>query len=152
MLVSVLLLSLLQSAPTGDTPLVPNEQARYLAASLEERLNLLVDVTERYRAELAARSRAHAYLEADRLLSQYTLLLEMIGDNVQQLPEEKRRRSKPLRKLEIELRRMIEDLQGARRNAPWDAQELFDNPLRQSESVRATILQLIFGKGLLKGK
>ena len=91
-------------------------------------------------------------LEADRLLGQYALLLGMIDDNVRQLPEEKRRRSRPLRKLEIELRRMIEDLQGARRNAPWDAQELFDSPLQQSESVRTTLLQLIFGKGLLKGE
>ncbi|MBI4456545.1 MAG: hypothetical protein HY644_11680 [Acidobacteria bacterium] len=153
MLSLVLSILIWQATPLAGSLFTEKERAQYNEKSnLGDRMQLFGAVVERYRKDFEAHNRRTDAETFMKSLNNYSELLQLIETDVKQFPEEKKRRSKPLRKLEIELRKAREDLQNFKQNISVDQQAVFERRIEQTESVRTTILQFIFGKDLLKTK
>jgi hypothetical protein len=150
---ALLLLLLIQAPAPGASGLNQVEQSKYnLETQSRDRLELLEEVVARYRKTFEDFSRKK---DLDGLLvaaEDYSEALKLVQSEASKIPEEQRRKSRPLRKVEIELRKTRDDLQDFMQSASAEQQDGFDRFVRQTETVRVGILQLIFGKDALKDK
>ena len=148
-----LFLLVLQSPLSASAPLNDKEQLQYgVLSSPVERLDFLESVIERYLREFRDHSRRKNFDGFPPLLDSYSKLLDFVQANFLLVPEAQRRKSKTLRRLEIRLRKAREDLEDFKRGSPADQQAAFDECVEQTESLRTTILQSLFGKGLLRDR
>jgi ATP-dependent helicase/DNAse subunit B len=153
MVLFVLLSLMLQTSPDIDSSFNEKERAMYLQKhSFNDRMELFDEVVVRYRREFDAYGRQKDYSGFGPLLDKYNHLLKVTEQDLLQLPGEKKAKSRALRKLEIQLRKAKEDLQGFKSNAGADQLSAFENSIAQSESLRTKMLQIIFGKDFLKDK
>ena len=148
-----LFLLVLQSPLSASAPLTDKEQLQYeVLSSPVARLDFLGSVIERYLREFRDDSQRKNFDGFPPLLNSYSKLLNFVQADFLRVPEEQRRKSKTLRRLEIRLRKAREDLEDFKRGSPADQQAAFDECVEQTESLRTTILQSLFGKGLLKNR
>ena len=146
-------LLLFQSPTADDSGLNSQEQTQYkLQTQTGDRLELLENVIERYRKifnDLGKRQ------DLDGLLAvaeNYSRVLKLVDAESLRVPEKDRRKSRPLRRVEIELRRTRDDLEDFKRSASAEQYTVFERFVGETEELRVNILQLIFGEETLKTK
>ena len=146
-------LLLFQSPTADDAGLNSQEQTQYkLQTQTGDRLELLENVIERYRKTFNDLGKRQ---DLDGLLAvaeNYSRVLKLVDAESLRIPEKDRRKSRPLRRVEIELRKTRDDLEDFKRSASAEQYTVFERFVGETEELRVNILQLIFGEETLKTK
>jgi hypothetical protein len=118
------------------------------ADDIEERIKVYRKASERMmKSLLKAVSKKEFQMIPDSLSSWTTLLAESLNDIEANL-ERKKKKSKPLIKYEIQVRKAIKDIRDFKTRAPVQQQDIINRSLDRSESVRARMVEILFNPEL----
>lgn len=137
---------LLQAAPAqpapGD-PLSATERAEIrVEQNVEQRIKIYHRASKRLQTLLEKTTGGDDFQAAPELLRSWTALLsESLKDIDANL---KRKKSGPLRKFEIQVRKALSNAQNLKLKAPYEQQDLFESCLAEVEAVRKRFVEILF--------
>jgi len=120
------------------------------ADDIEERIKVYKKASERMMKDiLRAVSKKEFQMLPDSLTSWTTLLTESLKDIDANL-ERKKKKSKPLIKYEIQVRKAIKDIRDFKTRAPVELQDIINQSIGRAESVRTRMVEILFNPELKK--
>jgi len=152
---SLVLSILLQNGYAPDFPagIFTEKEARKIekkSNDIEGRIKVYREASERMLKTLRqAVSRKESQAVPGILSIWKTLLTESLKDIENNL-ERKEKKSKPLIKYEIQIRKALKEVQDFKIRAPVDQQDVFNNTIDLAADVRSKMVEILFNPGQLE--
>lgn len=126
----------------GD-PLNVAERAQIRAEqNVEQRIKIYHRVSKRLQTSFEKAAAGDDFQAAPEFLKSWTALLsESLKDIETNL---KKKKSGPLRKFEIQVRKALSSAQNLKLKAPYEQQDLFESRLAEAEAVRKRFVEILF--------
>jgi hypothetical protein len=146
-LLAFALITLLQEAapqPSADDLLDAREKAKLAsAANAADRIKVYQAAARRYQTTLEADISREDFSQTPDNLKRWTAMLSAALEDIEANLKVKKR-SKPLIRFEIELRKNIAAFHSFKTKVPADQQDLFATSLDQAEKIRKKFIDMIF--------
>jgi hypothetical protein len=132
-----------ESTGSWENLMNPREKARWESAnSLDRRMRVYQDITERVQKELRKAVTAAAYEAVPELLDQWIILLEKSCEDIETSPENGRKRR--IIQYEISLRKAIKTVEGLKIMSDAELHDAFDIWAVRAETIRGRIMKVVF--------
>lgn len=133
--------SLPPSADDGLTAVEKEQLQREM--KIDNRIKIYESATIRMFKTLKAAVLKDDFQPVPATLEAFTTLLDLAANDIDR-NESRKRKSRALIRYEIQLRKIISDVQGFKIRAPVDQQDAFDAWLNRAEEIKKKLVDIIF--------
>jgi len=114
------------------------------ADDIEERIKVYRKASERMMKSLLKEVSKKEFQTLPDNLSSWTALLTASLKDIEANLERKKKKSKPLIKYEIQIRKSIKDIRDFKTRAPVQQQDIINLSIDRAEGIRATMVEILF--------
>jgi hypothetical protein len=111
---------------------------------IDGRIKIYESASQRHKAALSSASQKQDHDSVPEILKSWTSLLNFSFQDIDRSIVDRRKKSKPLIRYEIQLRKAIAEVQALKTAAPVEIFDQLDAWAKQADSVRQKFVQIIF--------